>query len=31
MWIITLYGDVKIKMFGFHTEKEAKEVYKKLE
>ena len=30
MWIITLYAEVKIKMFEFDTEKEAKEVYKNM-
>ena len=30
MWVITLYGDVRIKMFEFDTEQEAKEVYNKL-
>ena len=30
MWNITLYEDVRIKMFEFDTEKKAKEVYKNL-
>ena len=30
MWNITLYEDVRIKMFEFDTENEAKEVYKNL-
>ena len=30
MWIITLYMEVRIRMFEFETEKEAKEVYKNM-
>jgi hypothetical protein len=30
MWIITLYAEVRIRMFEFDSEKEAKEVYKNM-
>ena len=30
VWIITLYLNEKIKMFEFHTEKEAREAFKNM-
>ncbi|CAM3554817.1 hypothetical protein GCM10009865_11250 [Aeromicrobium ponti] len=30
MWIITVHSKNNIKMFEFHTEKEAKETFKKI-